>query len=499
MNTILKMIMKTHAGKMPFRAISLSALLLAAALFPVGAAAGNETLHGGTSVSDGTSVLVTHPVPQGIYYAMHNDDFTVKVRIPGGEWQDLYEYKVKVNMDAPSEASMVYFDFTGKVEVMVKKNNGIAHAAEIRPLSRGIRSRLKDNILTFTLDYPQNISVEFDGDRHHNLHIFTNSPEKDVPDPDDKGVMYFAAGVHTPAEGEDGFRIPSSTHVYLAPGAVVKGTLICDSVRNVTIGGRGLLVTPQRGIQATYSENILVKDIIVINPRHYTFLGGQSRGINIINLRSFSYQGWSDGIDVMSSSDIDIDNVFMRNSDDCIAIYGPRWEYRGDTRNITVRNSVLWADIAHPMNMGIHGYTGDGKGNAIENITFRNIDVLEHDEDDPDYQGCMAICCGDMNRIGHIRYEDIRVERIEEGQLFHVEIVFNSKYCSAPGNSVSDVVFRNISCAGIKDVNPSLIKGYDDDRTVNGIVFDNVRIGGRKMKSLDNVITNEYIHDITVK
>lgn len=443
--------------------------------------------------------LWIHPVPREIYYPMHNDDFTVRVRVPGGQWQDLYEYKVKVDMDCPSEASMVYFDTDGPVEIQVRKNNGIARSAEIRPYSSGIKSRLKDNILTFTIDSPRNISVEFDGDRHRNLHIFVNCPENDVPSEDEPGVMYFPAGLHTPPEGEKGFRIPSDTRVYLAPGSVLKGTIICDSVKNVTIGGRGILLTPERGIQATWSENISVKDIIVIDPRHYTFLCGQSRNITIDNLRSFSYQGWSDGIDVMSSSDITVRNVFMRNSDDCIAVYGPRWEYRGDTRNITVESSVLWADIAHPMNMGIHGYTGDGVGSTIENIVFRNIDVLEHDEDDPDYQGCMAICCGDMNRISNILYEDIRVERVEEGRLFHVEIVYNPKYCSAPGTSVSDVVFRDISCNDIADIRPSLIKGYDEDRIVDSIVFDNVRIGGRKMRNLEDVITNGFTRNIVVK
>lgn len=26
----------------------------------------------------------------------HNDDYTVRVRIPGGEWKDLFEYNVQV-------------------------------------------------------------------------------------------------------------------------------------------------------------------------------------------------------------------------------------------------------------------------------------------------------------------------------------------------------------------------------------------------------------------
>lgn len=36
--------------------------------------------------------IVSYSVPQQLYYGRHNDDFTVRVRHPGGEWIDLYEY-----------------------------------------------------------------------------------------------------------------------------------------------------------------------------------------------------------------------------------------------------------------------------------------------------------------------------------------------------------------------------------------------------------------------
>lgn len=443
--------------------------------------------------------VVVHPVAKEIYYAMHNDDYTVKVRVPGGEWQDLYEYKVKVDMDRPQEASMVYFDFEGTVEVMVRKNNGMAESCDIRPHSAGIHGRLDGNVLYFTLDRPMDLSVEFDGDRLRNLHVFTNAPETDVPSPGDEGVMYFATGQHEPEDGSKEFVILSDTYVYLAPGAVLKGTIVCDSVRNVRIGGRGMLLTPQRGIQASFSENIEVDDIVVINPRHYTLMGGQSKGIIVRNLRSFSYQGWSDGIDIMSCSDVLVDGVFMRNSDDCIAIYGPRWEYRGDVRNITVQNSVLWADIAHPFNMGTHGYTEDGIGNTISDVVFRNIDILQHDEDDPPYRGCMAISCGDLNLIRDILFEDVRVEDVQEGKLFHVEVMFNEKYNTAPGRGIRNVTFRNVSCDDIPGLSPSSVKGYDSGYYVDSVFFENVRIGGRRMKSLEGVETNGFIRNIIIR
>lgn len=445
------------------------------------------------------SRVVVHPVPREIYYSMHNDDFTAWVRVPGGQWQDLYEYKVKVDMDGPSEASMVYFDFEGEVEVMIKKNNGRVRDVEIRPASLGIQGWLEGNAVTFTLDSPVNISVEFDGDSRRNMHVFTNPLETDVPEPGDEGVMYFPAGQHLPPDGTKEFLIPSDTYVYLAPGAVLKGTLLCDSVKNVRIGGRGMLLTPERGIQASFSENVMVEDIIVVNPRHYTFFGGQSKGLTVKNLRSFSYQGWSDGIDIMSCSDVLVDGVFMRNSDDCIAVYGPRWEYRGDVRNVIVRNSSLWADIAHPIHIGLHGYTGDGVGNVIEDVVFRNIDILEHDEDDPPYRGCMAINCGDLNLIRDILFEDIRIERVEEGKIFNVEVVYNSKYNTGPGRGIRNVVFRNVTWPNLPDLVPSSIKGLDFDHAVEGVVFENLRVGGRKVKNTDGFDINEYVSGVTVK
>ena len=43
----------------------------------------------------------------------------------GGEWKDVFEYEVHVDMDKVQSASMVQFDMGEPVEVMVKKNNGL--------------------------------------------------------------------------------------------------------------------------------------------------------------------------------------------------------------------------------------------------------------------------------------------------------------------------------------------------------------------------------------
>lgn len=236
----------------------------------------------------------------------------------------------------------------------------------------------------------------------------------------------------------------------------------------------------------------------MINPDHYTVFGGGSSNILIKNIKSFSTKGWSDGIDMMCCRDVDIENVFMRNSDDCIALYNHRWHWKGGSSDINIRNAVLWADIAHPINIGGHGDPDNEAGEVIERISIKDVDILEHDEDDPPYHGCMSIVIGDNNIARDITFEDIRVESIQEGALFHIEIIYNPKYNKTPGKRIENVMFRNITYNGYGE-SRSVLGGYDKDRCVENVTFDNVIINGQRLDSLNDFVTNEYIKNIKFK
>lgn len=444
--------------------------------------------------------ILTYPVPKQLYYARHNDDYTVKVRqIGGDEWTDLYEYNVKVDMDTRSDASMVQFDFSGKIEVLVQKNNEELRSVIISPLSKQIEPKVEGNAVIFTIDKPQKLSVEFNNDRLHNLHLFANALETNIPDRNAPNVMYFEAGWHEPDSVSKCFRVQSNTIVYLEGGAVLKGPIVCDSVENVKIMGHGMLHESSNGLTINYSKNILVDGITVLNPRYNTVTVGVSEDVTIRNIKSFSYQGWGDGLDFFCSKHLLVDDVFMRNSDDCIAIYGHRWNFYGNTDDITVRNSILWADVAHPINIGTHGNTVTGD-EVLENMLFSNLDILEHDEDDRDYQGCMAINVGDHNLARNITFENIRVENIQEGQLFHLRVMYNQKYNTGPGKGIRNIVFRNIFCKA-KHMNPSIMQGYDKQRMVEDIRFENVIINGKKISLLENLNIKklDYVGKMEIK
>lgn len=453
------------------------------------------------SIFSATAEIVTYSVPREWYYSRHNDDCTVRVRQAGEkDWIDLYEYNAKVDADTQSDASMAYFDFSGTVEVSVQKNNGDVRSALIRPLSKGIVPELKGNTIRFTLDKPQNLSIEFNGDRLTNLHLFAGKIIKDKPLKDAPDVMYFGPGFHKPDTVDGVFKILSNTTVYVDGGAILNGKIDCSGSENVKIYGRGIVFSPlANGISADRCTNISVDGLIVLNPRYNSLTAGMSKNITVHNLKSFSYQGWGDGLDFFCCEDVLVDGVFMRNSDDCIAIYNHRGKFYGDSRNIVMQNSTLWADIAHPINLGTHGNTKT-RDEVIENVTFRNIDILGHDEDDRNYQGCMSINVGDHNLARNILFENIRIEDIEEGQLFHLKVMYNEKYNTGPGKGVSDIKFKDITYTGFNE-NPSVMEGYDPRKLVKNIEFENIVINGKKAKSLEdlNLKIGKFTQDIKLK
>ena len=66
-----------------------------------------------------------------------------------------------------------------------------------------------------------------------------------------------------------------------------------------------------------------------------------------------------------------------------------RWTYYGNVKNIKVFDAIFMGDVVHPINIG-----GHGKGNILEDITFSNINILQHDEDDRLYLGCLSLHMG---------------------------------------------------------------------------------------------------------
>jgi hypothetical protein len=416
--------------------------------------------------------LITYPAPEG---AILTNDFKVKVRQAGQEWHELACYRVKVDevretKHNESIATMSYFDFSGTVEVVVTFNNGTVESGRVRPLSYEIEPRIDGNTLTFQLDRPRNLSVEVNGDIFHNLHLFANPIEDYFPNPTDTNTIYFGPGIHQLENRK--LYVPSGKTVYIAGGAILMGQVLIDNSQDVKVLGRGMIDHRiKMGVSIANSKNVLIEGIFCTQ-----CATGGSDSVTIRNVKSISYYSWGDGMNVFASNNVLFDHVFCRNSDDCTTVYATRKGFTGGCNNITMQNSTLWADVAHPIMIGIHGNSDDP--DTIQNLKYLNIDILDQKEMQVDYQGCMTINAGDNNVVKDVLFEDIRVEDFREGQLVNLRIFYNQKYCTAPGLGIENVTFRNIEYKG-DNANLSIIAGYNEERKVKNITFENLKINGR--------------------
>jgi hypothetical protein len=408
--------------------------------------------------------------------------FSVMVRSPKTEWVPLDIYLAKlslINTTSGSgqiqESSMAYFDFSGTVDVEVTYNPSAVHSADIRPNSYGIIPKVRGNTLKFSLVQPRNLVIQVNDEIFDCLQLFAGSIETNVPAANDTDVIYFGPGMHSVSGGV--LQVPSGKTVYIAGGGVLTSGVNFTNVHDATLRGRGILYnTPGGAITVAYSERILISGVTVLNPNGYAVTAGQANQLTIEDFHAFSSKGNGDGIDLFSCSDTLIDNIFMRNSDDCVAIYNHRWDYYGNSSNITLQNSSLWADVAHPINIGTHGNTDSPE--TMDGIAIKNIDILDHREPQMLYQGCIAINPGDSNLVQNVLIEDVRVEDFREGQLINMRVMFNSKYNTSPGRGIRNVTIRNLTYEGTK-ANPSIFEGYSEEKSIDGVTFENLVVNGK--------------------
>lgn len=283
-------------------------------------------------------------------------------------------------------------------------------------------------------------------------------------------MIYFGPGIHQ-LKG-DKLLVPSGKTVYVAGGSVLMGQIEMNGVRDVKVLGRGIIGhSVKMGIRIANSKNVLVEGLFCTQCST-----GGSDSVTIRNVKSISYYGWGDGMNVFASNNVLFDGVFCRNSDDCTTVYGTRGGFVGGCRNITMKDSTLWADVAHPILIGTHGNTPNPE--VLENLNYINIDILDHKEAQIDYQGCMSLNAGDNNLIRNVRFENIRVEDFRQGQLLNMRVFYNAKYCTSPGRGIENVLFKDVVYNG-KNSEQSIIAGYDDNRKIKNVVFENLVINGK--------------------
>lgn len=447
--------------------------------------------------------LIVAPAPTSIEL---KHDFEVKARIHDGEWQDVSTYAFKVDRVANAKhnveiTSVAKFEFEGKVEIQVKSIAQDIKSYKIRPNSYGITAIQEGNTLTFSLDRPRYLSVEINGNIYQNLQIFADNVLEKPKVKKKKDLIYFGPGIHD-FKG-DSIHIASGKTVFIDNGAVIKGWLSTYGSNHVKILGHGIVMPGHHeGIMVRYAKNIDIDGPITTQLP----IGG-SDSVTVKNVKVMSWYGWGDGFNIFASNNIHQEHLFARTSDDCSTIYCTRKNYHGGCKNITIKDCVYWADVAHPIMIGLHSETPENE--EITNVLYEDIDILEHAENQIDYQGCIGINDGDNILVKGVTFQNFHIDNIRKGMIVNMRVCFNKKYCTAPGRGIEDITLRNIAYTG-EMPNMGIIAGYDQSRMVKNIRFENFTINGKvitddmpgkpkwyKTADMANIYVNDHVDNIT--
>ncbi|MBA7588513.1 hypothetical protein ES708_30572 [subsurface metagenome] len=227
-------------------------------------------------------------------------------------------------------------------------------------------------------------------------------------------------------------------------------------------------------------SNIEVDGVIFNDAPFWTLVFSSCRNVTVNNVKVFGYVDNSDGINVVGSKNITINDVFIRNNDDCIALKG----MPDDVENVRVTNSILWSDRACGLQIGHETLM-----KSVSDVRFSNIDILEQRNR---YIGhyAMGIFNGDSAIVSDIAYENIRVENCERLISLIVEKGFYNK--SPKRGRIENIRFKNIYSYKTADIH---LSGFSEENAVRNVSFENIYLNDKPVEP--ELFANPYVYNLT--
>jgi hypothetical protein len=402
------------------------------------------------------------------------------------------DYKVKVNnkdifVYNTSAAPFAAFACNCPVTVEIEMPNASKNVS-VSPLKKGIKTIIDGNRVSFQLPRPMSVAVEVNG--MPQLYIYANPIDSVHPTVSDSNVKYFKAGqVYEVGE----LQLKNNETLYIEGGAVVRGCIRASSAKNVRITGSGILdggyyhkgVDEERSIVFKECENAVIENIIMIEPSSWMIVLGNCQNVRVQSVKQLGFVSSTDGIDIVGSKKIRINDCFLRNGDDCIAIkalnLGKYGNFSQDVEDVEVRGcSFISYSGGQALEIGHELRTA-----SISNIRFIDCDILGVHG----FGGVFGIHNSDRAVITNILYEDIRVEHYYD-KLIDMRIIKSRYFQDQERGQARDIIFRNIAVT-VSPYNPgysvSTIGGYDAKHLIQNVTFDNFTLNGIKVLNADQL------------
>ncbi len=365
-------------------------------------------------------------------------------------------------------------------------------SVHISPARFGLQAQVAGSTLEITLPGPMHLAVEIN---HAFFFVFADAPDPNPPSPTDPNVIYFKAGqVHTPGDLE----LRSGQTLYLEPGAIVNTHLYAVDADNLRIAGAGIIDCggavkghPWRiGIELDHCRDVSIDGPTLIEATGWMLVIGACEQVRVRNLKLLSARGGQDGIDIVGSHHVHIENCFVRTGDDCVVfkaqdrrgvVARPRYDWSLNVHDVVVEGCQLMSYLGGCATEIGHETCAD----QIHDIVFRDLDIICVHQ----YGAPFGVHIADRAEVSRVLYENIRVEHHYD-KLLDLRVVRSRWSTDAKRGCIRDVTFRNIDVT-VSLYNPgytcSLIGGFDADHRVTNVRFENFRLNGSVANSADEL------------
>lgn len=352
---------------------------------------------GGREVDGGEAEFVAEPQTKGFYKVS---------MLSGGEWEPVQVHKTLCSDSAKHGSiwsdwgnekalrdTMSYCifenDFRAPVKIRVENLRGGVSSVEVRPSEYGIEPvAVSSNAVEFTVPSyrMRKLSIEFDGDRQHNLFLYGAKPDADKPSGSSSDVKYYGPGTYDAGT----ISLSSGQTLYIDYGAKVYGNVKADG-DGITIAGNGILSGEKMKhwgdsqyswgdflVECRGTKGLSVRDLTFIDSPGWNMIVRSIDNVRIDNINMISWELNGDGIDVVSCTDVEISDCFIRTYDDCITlkcrfIVSPIT----DVRDVRIHGCLIWNDYARGIVVGPEAGNINDAG-RIHDIEIHDCTFLQH-------------------------------------------------------------------------------------------------------------------------
>ena len=428
-------------------------------------------------------------------------------------------------------------------KVWFRVSHPTAKSLTISPERRGVVATMVDGKALFSVEGGAKLMIVPDGDVVRTLSLLVDDGSKQLLNMRRfDHIIRFKRGYHTAENNryielnEYGAPVVTirkdNTLVVLEEGAHICAAIDIRGAKGTRISGRGFINLLDRCyganrnfegelvgafrenvVPAIYihegASNVLVQDITIITDFRCV-TARNAENISVENVKMFSSAQNGDGVNVINTQYLRVNNSYIHSQDDCFCGYNNcdsiRFLWDEDkfikglpTSNLALTNSVVWTNC-RPFVFGGHATGAKESRCVMEDILVENCEIIGmanslHYEDDFTFKryntrtfwsGMIRILSQSEQIVRNITFRNIDVEWTKgyNGQPIHIAVRDNSKtsYKESQGYRIENVLFENITFRNLNNVvmpiymkAPSDVEGYG----IYGVEFKNVTFDGK--------------------